>query len=89
MATNGSADVGRDEIQGMITKVRPQRDGTIRFRVTCHDARGRVAHYEDLYLPPKSRFREGLKGGRRAHITFEKDENRPRGTPVKIEFLSQ
>lgn len=89
MKANGSAGLGQNQIQGMITKVKPQGDGTLRFRVTCHDSRGRVAHYKDFYLPPESNFREGVKARRRACVTFEQQQGRPRATPLEIEILSE
>lgn len=85
MKVNGSADFG--QIQGMIVKVKPVRDGTLMFEVTCHDSRGRVAYRVKFYLPPKSVLRDEIKGGRRARILFE-TTGRPRETPASIEFLS-
>ncbi len=89
MKANGSATLGQNQIQGMVIKVKPQGDGTLRFRVTCHDSKGRVAHYKDFYLPPESSFREKVVAGRRARVTYEQQPGRPRATPLEIELVSE
>lgn len=72
MATNGSAD--RGQVQGMIVKIKPQGDGTLRFDVVFHHANGKICHREKLYLPPDSFLKETVvtSKGRLARVEFEK-----------------
>jgi hypothetical protein len=92
MVTNGSAYQGQVEglshVQGMIVKVKPQGDGTIRFDVTCHHANGNVAYRQCFLLPPNSPLQEFLKKGKgeRARVLFEKT-GKDRECPAHIELL--
>ena len=84
MVTSGSADQGH--IQGMIVKVKPQGDGTLRFDVTCHDSKGRLACRERFLLPQKSSLQESVRKGMRARVIFE-ITGRERNRPISIEIL--
>jgi hypothetical protein len=90
MVTNGSAYQGQVEnlsqVIGMIVKVKPQGDGTIKFDVTCHNAMGHVAHRQRFLLPPRSPLQGSVKKGKRARVLYEKTgEDRDR--PTRIDLL--
>lgn len=90
MVTNGSAYQGHVEgltqVIGMIVKVKPQGDGTVKFDVTCHNAMGHVAYRQCFLLPPRSPLQESIKKGKRARVLFQKT-GKARECPDHIELL--
>ncbi len=81
MSSMHAADQG--QVQGRIVKVKPQGDGTLRFEIVCHNSRGRVAHREKFYLPPKSPLKELVLKGELAHVSFLKT-GRDRDLPIDL-----
>jgi hypothetical protein len=90
MVMNGSAYQGQVEgltqVIGMIVKVKPQGDGTVRFEITCHHANGHVAHRQCFLLPPRSPLQESIKKGKRARVLFQKT-GKARECPDHIDLL--
>jgi hypothetical protein len=92
METNGSAYQGPVEVEGlsrvigMIVKVKPQGDGTLKFDVTCHHVNGHVAYRQCFLLPPNSPLKGLIKKGKRAEVLFVKT-GKARVRPTFIDLL--
>jgi hypothetical protein len=70
MSKDQAANQG--QVQGMIVKVKPQGDKTLRFDVVCRNSKGREAHREEFILSKNDPLQMSVQKGRRACITFER-----------------